>query len=1060
MPRWKKIIRRTLLSGGIIAAVVLVLLLLLPYLVNFQWIKQATLTRISQTLGGDVGYRRMELHFLPFPRAVIYGATFSFPKGIQGEMAALKIYPRLWSLLKGEIHITTLRFDSPRLEISPEIFKNRSTPTAVSQSPFYLIRMTEKTLGSTVGLFQGITVHVSNGQLTVKHPRHDSFAVTGLMLHMKNRSNKIDYTASCTSNMWQKMHTQGWIDTDTLEVQGQFQGKGIAVHEIAPHLSSAGLKPVKAAVADIQLSYRMRHPHTVEIDFQGRFPTLVISRRNVDIPLAIDRLKGRFNFKDEVSHLSVPQMVLSGGGPSLALDFRMDPGGSALLTLNTANTTISRGKAICLAVLGNNRIYRPINHILKKGVITELKLEIPRDRSGRWQAEDQLKLWGHVQGATIYVPGANITVNEARGAVAITGGIFRATQLSGRMQGATGRQGYFQMALSKRPAEIKFTMLVESDVAHLVDYVSKSIRHPTGQKIVRQLSHVQGRTAGRFSLTGTTTSLQPTVAVSHVDFSVTHSHLPHPLHVRDGTIQWGAEGIQAQGLTVSLADSIAHGVTLEMDWQQISRMNLRADAVLLSVGQLGDWLATLAPGADVLMGWSPQEGIIRLRDVTAGGPLEDATLWSYNLAGKLQDVQLQSLRGRGPLLIAGATFRASGPLPPRLRSGTLEVNDLRFRWDHSVPLDGRLSFRVGANPESDEGGQIDVTSADLRWNGFPFALEGTITPQKGTTGVDLDLNAPHMDWDTIQEAFKPESPPKDKASAHAMWPLPISGTVRTRMGAFQYKDHVWRSVQAELNLNPQELRIDVSKAELCGVDMPSLFVFTPEGLRTHMYPRAQDLPLALTAACLWKETDLVTGQFSLHGNLSSATQDGSWVDGFEGKLFFQADRGRIHRYGIVAKILALLNVAGLLQGKLPDMQIEGFAYETMVGHGDVRGATLHLKDFVIQGNAMDFAFLGEIDVRTQTADLDVLVTPFKTLDLVVKYIPVINNILNNRFVSIPFKVTGALADPNVQPLPVLSVRDGLLTLMKNVFHAPLRVVQPLFSKEATDSAQGGGEGRP
>ena len=127
MPHWKTIIRRGVFGSVLVSALLVLLVLLLPHLVNFQWIKQATLTRISQTLGGDVGFQRMELRFFPQPKAVIYDANVSFPNGIQGEVAALNIYPRLWSLLKGDIHITTLRFVSPHLTISSGILNPEAT---------------------------------------------------------------------------------------------------------------------------------------------------------------------------------------------------------------------------------------------------------------------------------------------------------------------------------------------------------------------------------------------------------------------------------------------------------------------------------------------------------------------------------------------------------------------------------------------------------------------------------------------------------------------------------------------------------------------------------------------------------------------------------------------------------------------------------------------------------------------------------------------------------------------------------------------------------------------
>jgi len=71
------------------------------------------------------------------------------------------------------------------------------------------------------------------------------------------------------------------------------------------------------------------------------------------------------------------------------------------------------------------------------------------------------------------------------------------------------------------------------------------------------------------------------------------------------------------------------------------------------------------------------------------------------------------------------------------------------------------------------------------------------------------------------------------------------------------------------------------------------------------------------------------------------------------------------------------------------------------------------------------------------------VSPLKTVDTVVRNIPLVGNILGGSLVSIPVKVTGDINDPTVVPLSPSAVGSGLLGTMKRVFQLPFTLTQPL-----------------
>jgi hypothetical protein len=92
---------------------------------------------------------------------------------------------------------------------------------------------------------------------------------------------------------------------------------------------------------------------------------------------------------------------------------------------------------------------------------------------------------------------------------------------------------------------------------------------------------------------------------------------------------------------------------------------------------------------------------------------------------------------------------------------------------------------------------------------------------------------------------------------------------------------------------------------------------------------------------------------------------------------------------------------------------------------------------------MEMACLGDIDLVNKKLDLRVLVAPLKTVDSVVKKIPLVNHVLGGTLVSIPIKVEGDWGNPTVTPLSPSAVGSGLVGIMKRTLELPFKMIEPL-----------------
>ena len=165
-----------------------------------------------------------------------------------------------------------------------------------------------------------------------------------------------------------------------------------------------------------------------------------------------------------------------------------------------------------------------------------------------------------------------------------------------------------------------------------------------------------------------------------------------------------------------------------------------------------------------------------------------------------------------------------------------------------------------------------------------------------------------------------------------------------------------------------------------------------------------------------------------------------------GEMALNARQGRIYRFNLLSKTLAVVNLTEIFRGKIPDLMQDGLAYDRIDIQLDIKDSICTIKQAVIDGASADIAGQGTVNLLTGQTDMIVLVAPFKTVDALVKYMPIIGDWLGGTLVSIPVKVSGPFEDPTVTPLSPSAVGTSLMNLMKNTVKLPVKIVEPLWKE--------------
>ncbi len=532
----------------------------------------------------------------------------------------------------------------------------------------------------------------------------------------------------------------------------------------------------------------------------------------------------------------------------------------------------------------------------------------------------------------------------------------------------------------------------------------KDIPPLTGKLAFQKLAFegpITGKTKKKLNLTG-----------SIDNWNIHSPKFPTSVNITGGQLTWHGTRLDLRDTDANLGTSTISRLGFGMEWGKRSSYEFDADAADIQVAELYPWLVSFKTLGKMFKGYTATGGKLTLTKPYLKGPIGPTQAWRFDLSGDLKAFVMKSDYFKEPL----------------------QINTTKF------------TAKDTPGPEGIHG-HIDLMDTQLSWENSRMTLQGTADFSESELILDLDLAANELSWhqiDQIVELEKSQTP--DSAMA-------LLGELRVVSESFIYDRFTWQPMHADISFNKDDISIVIKKADLCAIQFPGILKFASNEFEFYFNPLAEKQNLKPTISCLSDKKDLVDGTFGLNGELLTKARPTDFPKSLTGNLDFTAEQGRIYRFGMLAKIVALLNVTEIYRGEVPDLAGEGFAYNSMSAKAVFEDGKLIFDEGSIDSPSMGIAVEGHIDLVKKKMDLTVLVAPFKTVDRIVKHIPLVSNILGGKLVSIPFKAVGELGDPDVIPLSPTAVGSGLLGILQRTLELPITIIQPVLPGSKEDEEQ-------
>jgi hypothetical protein len=397
--------------------------------------------------------------------------------------------------------------------------------------------------------------------------------------------------------------------------------------------------------------------------------------------------------------------------------------------------------------------------------------------------------------------------------------------------------------------------------------------------------------------------------------------------------------------------------------------------------------------------------------------------------------------------------------------GTVKGN-LQVQIDRKQPLNSLINGNIEAQqvflPLKEVGpmridhavlsafeNKLKVDDADLDWLGNRFKLNGHLAFKPDSVFFEINATAEDINVAKFEMLFK-EKEQKPKTAANKTLRR-LQGVINIDAQRLKYGFYTWTPYRATLVLEKDSMTMQINEASLCGITTLGTVKILPHGIWLEIIPSSQPEEIKYAVGCLLGKpaTERMEGQFQVAGAVSSKGKTADeLLRNLKGDLEITIQDGRIYNVGTVGaftNIFAFLNVNRLVKGDVPDLNSDDFRYKSLSSKFYIQDGKFILTEGYVNAESLNIvATEGEFNLLNQTLDLTLLVSPLTTVDTMVKYTPIIGQILRGTLIAIPVKVEGDVSNPEVSALSPSAFGSRAMDIIKRMLKMPVKIIEPIL----------------
>jgi hypothetical protein len=359
---------------------------------------------------------------------------------------------------------------------------------------------------------------------------------------------------------------------------------------------------------------------------------------------------------------------------------------------------------------------------------------------------------------------------------------------------------------------------------------------------------------------------------------------------------------------------------------------------------------------------------------------------------------------------------------------------LRVKFSEDIAELKRFDFSI-------KDSQAQATATIRHWDSQPQVTFDVTSPQ-----FDLDLLIPKGERSPLRDFLELVADSSE-----------VKGVMRFEKA--WYKDLQFSPLRGNLQIHNKIVGVDqiqgmIESGEVTGrllVDLPKE---KPATVKTWFDVQRVPIEQAFSSFIPqeYQKERLMTGAVNVKGAIQGhGRDDRGTFPTLQGNLDVEILDGRIERGTVIPKILSILNLPIILQGKV-DLSKDGYPFDKQSATILIKDGVFTSENIVIDSPILPMTAAGEYDLPNDQLDLFTAVSPFGSYSELLKKIPVFGLLFEGEREAIDtalFEVKGSIHDPDITYRPLKSFQAGLtglakfaINILKNTITLPVTLMTP------------------
>jgi len=1074
IPSFKNGIKRYAFYGIILILAISIIPFFLSPVINSSYVKNKISTFVYQKTGTLIKPSKLRLTLLPKTSLIIKNFNLDQNTGIDVNIDSLRFDIDIIELLRGKITIDKISFDHPVIGTQAQSSKHTILPSNIRVS---------KSIQNLKKVFDFF-------------PRHQDF----VEIRFKNVASRY-FKRMDGSIFLYKEQKEIVLDTKINKLK-------ILPSELANEFFTKHFN-LKSIEMD-QLAVFVRLDSNGKFTGQTTLITPKLTDINDHILLDSNVIESSFILSDDYYQIDIKPAKLNYPDGKVVVHFANDltrKNSEIKFTGNMIN--IDQVRETSLLFFRQSHIAKNLFKILNGGVAPNVDVSFNSKALKNLFHENNLKLKGYIENGSVSIPKTDLIASKIFGHAAIKNGLLDINAKKAMLFSSRIEKGQLTIdLLDHKTFPFSGEFLLDVDLSMVPKTLESLLPDTILTRELSLVSDLKGHAKTKLNLDLGAKTRKLIAKVSTSDFKVEgrYDRIPGSIFLQNVSFNYEPGLVNLKRVNGTINDSMISELNAKFKFKD-DEITIHTGSGEIDLDSMIPWLMSYKNTRQMILPVKEGTGKINITSFDLTGPLLQPELWTYDVKGNglkifvtthvKQDeientsfqyhvsndfIDIKKLNGKitGLALLEpfiDEKYFNSIKVPLNFRNGNLQVRkqnsflnaDMIFATGPELHIDLKGKSPALFTPNSIKFSDKKESKGTIVFNhnsGKPLfdftgflntnTIKKILIPESFlakklddftegqsillSTNKDRILNIETKSINLNSILFQPKHFSNDKRF------LP-SNVINFKIENLRYKKLNIRDFESTLSVKKDLLYFKFKKAFLCDLKTYGYINFKKDSLYGNIPFEAENKPnIQDLLTCLFQKNEFMDGTYSLNGNISSSSPKKEFLNKIQGSLVFTAEKGRIYKLTLLSRILSVLNISKVFKGKIPDVLQKGFAYKNITIEADIKDSIIHLNKAIIDGYDMTLIFTGQIDPINDKIDLTCLVAPFKTIDLIIEKIPLVNTLLGGRLISVPVKATGKLSDPTVIPLHPSAVGKGIINMMSTILNTPVKLLDKLHGE--------------